>query len=122
MLEAVVLKTASNSLLTLMVLASYLWGGCLSCEKFFMAPANARHCCEAGKCKTSPAPRAQSDCKRLALELTPDPHSLVAAAVAFSVVTPLAAPVLVPDPWVETAYLSVKSPPDLPILHASLLI
>lgn len=115
-------KTAANSLLTLVLLASYLWGGCVSCEQYFMLPS-ARHCCEAGKCKTPKVPtQQQKDCERLALNHVPEAHSH--SEISAALATTPALFVLAPAPvrWLPAADFVIPSPPDLPVLHASLLI
>jgi len=48
------------------LLATMLWGGCLSCAQYFMFPAlTAKHCCmPSGECKKTPAkPSAPEECK-----------------------------------------------------------
>ena len=64
------LRQAANLLLALMVVATQMWGGCVSCEQFFMFPVAHRSCCnEAGKCQR-PAKQnpksAKQDCNLLA--------------------------------------------------------
>ncbi|HCC57585.1 MAG TPA: hypothetical protein DEQ47_10025 [Solibacterales bacterium] len=114
-------KTAANSLLTLVLLASYLWGGCVSCEQYFMLPS-ARHCCEAGKCKTPSAPRQQKNCERLALNHVPEAHSHSEIAAAFAATPARVTLVLLPVRWIDVTQVPSPSPRDLLILNASLLI
>lgn len=49
-----------NTVCSFLVLATYLWGGCVSCEQFFMVPGAKDDCCKHGKCKQS----SQSDQKK----------------------------------------------------------
>jgi hypothetical protein len=109
----------------LLLLASYLWGGCVSCEQFFMLPGAENHCCKTGKCdrpgqsKTAPA---RQDCQRMPLDQVPGAHPHFETAI-------VAAGPILPAP-VENAPadhsgLSISpavSPPDLPILNSSLLV
>ena len=38
--ERTVQRILSNSFCSLVLLVSYLWGGCVSCEQFFMLPGS----------------------------------------------------------------------------------
>ena len=112
-------RTVFNTLCTLLLLAGYLWGGCVSCEQFFMAPGSDGHCCQAGKCKR-PAQQTQQDCETMPLihVWALDSHSQIAVAFAdrpLQIVDAGYQPLNYFDP---VAY----SPPDLRILNASLLI
>ena len=54
------LKRFLHTLSLFLVLATYLWGGCVSCKQFFMLPGAADDCCQHGKCKrTSPESSSQ---------------------------------------------------------------
>jgi hypothetical protein len=59
-----------NSLLSLLLLLTFSWGGCVSCEQFFMFAGSQSCCAGDGHCKkTTPAKRTSSqDCKQLAFE------------------------------------------------------
>lgn len=45
------MRRCLHTLCSLLVLATYLWGGCVSCEQFFMVPGAADDCCKHGKCE-----------------------------------------------------------------------
>ena len=50
--ESSVLRAVSSSFLSLLLLVTLMWGGCISCPQFFMVPKAEKSCCdEAGKCK-----------------------------------------------------------------------
>src|SRR5215470_19481863 len=73
-----VLRSIASSLLSLVVVATFLWGGCVSCEQYFMFPGKHQPCCnKSGQCerpeKNSPKPEKQ-DCNRLPLQRTAMTH------------------------------------------------
>src|SRR5215510_2950234 len=73
-----VLRSIASSLLSLVVVATFLWGGCVSCEQYFMFPGKHQPCCtKSGQCerpgKTSPKPE-KVDCNRLPLQRTATTH------------------------------------------------
>ena len=124
------IRTIASSLLSLVVVATFLWGGCVSCEQYFMFPGKhqLRSCCnQSGRCERpgkNPSKPEKQDCNRLplnrgekahvmplpailpapiAIELQQPPSSVLLRASAFE------AP---PDP----------SPPDLQVINATFLI
>lgn len=100
---------------SLLVAATMMFGGCLSCENFFMSPLTKKSCCdESGKCKRT-APAEKKECKRVAYELAS--HS-----VALPVPEPVAA-IRFPEPqFAGTIAAPVLSAPDIPTQNCSLLI
>lgn len=85
------LRALISSVCSLLLLATTMWGGCVSCDQFFMWRSTASSCCSpSGHCKSKtrhskgvlsafhskapvktapPAkPQAQRDCKQLAFE------------------------------------------------------
>lgn len=126
-MKAEVLRSIANSVLSLFVVATFLWGGCISCEQYFMFPGKHQPCCnKSGQCerpgKNSPKPEKQ-DCNRLPFERTaiahdiPMPAALPANVAALELqlppaVTRLTASDVLVDP----------SPPDLQALNATFLI
>jgi hypothetical protein len=110
---------------TLVIAATYLWGGCVSCEQLFASKQPSTHCCQHDKCQRhseQPSPgNAQPDCDRTAVveSRAPDTPIQIADAAHHAPAQPLAAPPLrlfrPPDPL-------VVSTPGLPVLHSSLLI
>jgi hypothetical protein len=124
-----VLQALSSSTLSLLMVATLLWGGCISCPQFFMFPTTAKaekSCCQKkGQCerptKTAPA----KECKRMPLEA----QGFASADAQLAVVAVLPATIELapvsnrssesPHP---AAPLSEHSPPDLNVLHATFLI
>jgi len=119
-----VLRAISNTLTALLLMASYLWGGCISCEQFFMFPGAKGDCCERNKCKKAPkqsqpeSPR--QDCQMMPLEQASGLHLMGVAAANAAVHV---------DSGVQVFQIAERSldpiadsPPDLPILNASLLL
>jgi hypothetical protein len=111
--------------------ATLLWGGCLSCSQYFMFPsAGEKSCCNpAGEC--IPAPNSQSDrqpssqeCFIQPVELSGVPSTLEHASIVLSsaAILPVQSFHLAPLPLSglrETPqYSEAVSPPDLCLLHS----
>jgi len=93
---------ALRLVLVMLVTATFLWGGCQSCPRFFMFPwehnaSEKKHCCSQGKCdrtstqldgesKNGGQPSVAKVCKRINLELS----------------DPIPAPALEPIEWLDT--------------------
>jgi hypothetical protein len=125
--DDVVIRSIANSVLSLVVLATFLWGGCVSCEQYFMFPGKHQPCCnKSGQCerpgKTSPTPEKQ-DCNRLPFERTATLHVLPMPAILPASVAP-AAPQLshVLARLCAFEILFDPSPPDLQALNVTFLI
>jgi hypothetical protein len=123
-----VLRSVASTALSLMVAATFLWGGCVSCEQFFMFPGKKQPCCnKSGQCerpgKTSPQPEKQ-DCKRLPFDRAGSPQPIPVPAILPEPVLPEIAPAsLYASLRVESFELLLDpSPPDLQSLHATFLI
>ena len=118
------LRAVSRLFPTLLLLASYVWGGCISCEQFFMLPGSKSDCCDRNKCKKAPKqsksePR-QQDCQKMPLEQVLGAHSTGVALLSASIHTGADVPVLqISEPGMDPI---THSPPDLPVLNATLLI
>src|SRR5947207_15163931 len=108
----------------MLLMASYLWGGCISCEQFFMLPGAKSDCCDRNKCKKSPKQSkpesSRQDCQKMPLEQASGSH-LIGVAPASAAVHD--------DSGVQVFQIAKRSldpiadaPPDLPILNASLLL
>jgi len=118
-----VLRSIASSLLSLVVVATFLWGGCVSCEQYFMFPGKHQPCCnKSGQCerpgKDTPRPVKQ-DCNRLPLERTVRMHVPLPAAVQVPIAPPL-------EQFAASMFhrlaLEDPSPPDAQALHATFLI
>lgn len=121
------LKAIASSVLSLFVVATFLWGGCISCEQYFMFPGKRQPCCnKSGQCerpdKKSPKPEKQ-DCNRLPFDRTASAHVVpVLAALPASIapevfqLSPALMRAASPEPSIDA------SPPDLQALHVTFLI
>ena len=123
-----VLRSIASSVLSLLLVATFLWGGCVSCEQFFMFPGKQRQCCnKSGQCerpgKSSPKPETQ-DCNRLPLDRSGNVHVVPPPALLPAVITADIVQFCVPELLRVTAFevLLDPSPPDLQALNATFLI
>jgi len=122
-----VVRRIFNSELSLLVVATFIWGGCVSCEQFFMFPGTQQKCCnKSGQCerpgKSSPKPDVR-DCNRLALDRGGDLHvltppALLPAIIAVDDLRPTVA--FFPAEMFEA--LPDPSPPDRQALNSTFLI
>ena len=108
----------------MMMSLTLIWGGCVSCEQYFMVGGGARQCCAPnGHCKSKPGSpsRAEIKCSQIAAE-----QQQIAV-----VVVPQTQWMKAPVPVVaglDTDFLRRSpqpldtSPPDLFTLHSSYLI
>jgi hypothetical protein len=56
------MRTLANITLSIVLVATLLWGGCLSCSQYFMVPSSRAGCCNpAGHCGKIPQPQSK-DC------------------------------------------------------------
>jgi hypothetical protein len=133
-LELQVYGAFSNSCWSLLLVVSYLWGGCISCQQFFMLSGSKGHCCAAQRCK-NPAKKStdrtgsqttQQDCQTMPLERS-------SAAYSHSDLAARLAEISVPATnFIELALSHTRaaiefdptagSPPDIPVIDAALLI
>jgi hypothetical protein len=122
-----VLRLIASSVLSLFLVATFLWGGCVSCEQYFMFPVKHTPCCnKSGQCerpgKNSPKPEKQ-DCNRLPFERTGSAHVLPMPAILPATVAPAllqSAPILTRLTAPEV--LLDPSPPDVQALNVTFLI
>jgi hypothetical protein len=121
------LRGVASSLLALVIVATFLWGGCVSCEQFFMFPGVQRPCCDAaGKCqrplKQNPQSPAQ-DCN--VRPLAPGCAHISVPSLAVSPHA-LGLPTAIPEfrmrQWRVDEVAVDPSPPDLQSLYATFLI
>jgi hypothetical protein len=127
-------RAVLNTLCSLVVAASYLWGSCAACREF-AAKHEPAHCCQHDKCdrashdssKPGRTPAgAVTGCGQIPWSYAGTQDAALKIAQGFAASPPLPAdlamqpaggPRLQPSPRPITA-----SPPDLPILHTALLI
>lgn len=124
-----------NTLCSVLVLASYIWGGCVSCQEIIQSEKKTEDCCQHDKCKRSshsekePAPQPEdASCEKTewAIAATPDTRS---ASVNVAAEIDIRYPIAPADQFIRgnhaqllTYPLASASPPDLTVLHSSLLI
>ena len=117
-------RAFASSLFSLVLISTFLWGGCISCEQYFMW-AGAKSCCAPdGHCKTNGGPAKQlsnRECNLIAL----DHQKSINHHVDFEVIAvAIASPIRIVESfgrWHGTSPI-VASPPDLRVLHSTFLI
>jgi hypothetical protein len=112
-----------NALLSLLLLTTFVGGGCLSCEQYFMWPGAKSCCSPSGHCKTKTPPQSSKrECNQIAF----DHHK----SVDFHIDLPIIAMVKIEVPvrtvealegWHGVSPIE-PSPPDLQILNSTFLI
>jgi hypothetical protein len=119
-----VYRAFASSLLSLLLVLTLVWGGCLSCEQYFMW-SSTKGCCSAnGHCKTKSRSTSPSgrECKQIAFE---QQKSLQVQAdlpvIAVLPGQPFLPPVSVRDDRPSQDSID-PSPPDRQALHATFLI
>ena len=118
-------RALASSLLSLLLLATSAFGGCLSCEQYFMWPGVKSCCAPDGHCKTKTTPTNRAsvrECKRIAFDhqKSADHHVDLRVVAAVAVDIPMSAIELL-GRWHETNAIK-PSPPDLQVLHSIFLI
>lgn len=124
----------SNAILAALMVVTYLWGGCISCDQFFMLPQSKADCCHKGACekptKDDPAKSTSKSCEKMPLDhqRSANPHGSAANSLIH---LPSAEPPPFGGPlflaWrlnapPEEFQLVIGSPPDLRVLNSSFLI
>jgi|SRR5689334_3821476 hypothetical protein len=131
MLKETVLRAFTSSLLSLLLIATVTWGGCISCKQYFMLPG-AKDCCSGkGHCKSKPVKQNSAtetkqnsgpECKQIAF----GSQKSFALHVDFSATTDMRVGVPVPTAGILAPRADVSliepSPPDLQVLHSTFLI
>lgn len=126
-------RTPVHILSTLLLMVSYLWGGCISCEQFFMRPGKSGDCCKARRCdqsrghpvKSESVPKsAPRDCQIMPMnrvQATQEPSQPAAAWLNLAAAREANMPLPeYGDPRVTWAGHGISgSPPDLPLLNCS---
>lgn len=119
------LRAVSNLLLSGFMIATLLWGGCVSCSQFFMFPRASKGCCnKAGQCERPGSTAPKIDCKRLSLALQRlgDAHEVPPPTVVNAAVEIAPAPAVAFLFPVSDVLRVEHSPPDLHALHSTFLI
>ena len=117
-------RALANSILSLLLLTTLVWGGCISCEQYFMWPG-AKGCCSPnGHCKTkTPTPQNSGrECKQIAFDhqKSVDLH----IELPIIAVVKIDLPIRTVEAWERWhgANLIEPPPPDLQILNSTFLI
>jgi hypothetical protein len=122
-LKVAVRRAFASALLSLLLLTTLVWGGCISCDQYFMWPG-AKSCCSPdGHCKTKTSPESSKcDCTQIAFDQD--------KSLDFSIDLPVIAvvkielPTRAVDPlerWRGATSIE-PSPPDLQILNSTFLV
>ena len=112
--------------MSLVVLMSLLWGGCLSCAQYFMLPGIPAHdcCAPSGHCEKRSTPQSQSGCKIQAMSASKQslPDHAVILAVSVTPVAPIS--VVLRDLYTPATPVGFDPTPpgDLGLLHSVLRI
>ena len=118
-------RIIGNSLLSVLMVATLLWGGCVACPQFFMFPGIKKDCCKVGQCERSKPQKSSpsKQCNRMPLERT-GAAQLPCAEVPTRVVATidLSQPTVLYGPACDTIAAVEHSPPDLLALNATFLI
>jgi hypothetical protein len=122
--KAVVRRAFASSLLSLLLLTTLVWGGCISCEQYFMF-SGAKSCCSPdGHCKTKKPPTKQNPARECA-QIPFDHHKSIDHHIDLPFIG-AAVEIVVPVSAVESVWhgfsLVEPSPPDLQVLHSTFLI
>ena len=114
----------ASSPLSVLLLTTLVWGGCIACEQYFMWPGVKSCCSPNGHCKTKTPvrPNSNRECKQIAFDRQKclDLHvelptiAVVAGDLHFRTVEPF-------ERWHGTNPVE-PSPPDLQILNSIFLI
>jgi hypothetical protein len=120
-----VYRAFANSLLSLLMLATLVWGGCVSCDEYFMWPG-AKSCCSPnGHCKTkapSSPQKPNRECRQIAFDhqKTVD-HPIELPMIAIVKIDLLLRAIESVEHWPGVNPVE-PSPPDLQVLHSAFLI
>lgn len=117
-------RAFANSLLSLLMLTTLVWGGCISCEQYFMWPGAESCCSPNGHCKTKkPASGSSRDCKQIAFDHQKplDFHVDLPVVAATTTALPVVPALNTSEQWHGTSPAG-PSPPDLQIIHSTFLI
>ena len=125
-------RACFSSMLSALMTLTLLWGGCISCDQFFMFPQSKTDCCKKDVCekpsKHAPAKTNPTNCEKMALDLHGNGNArsdatakLILPAVELPALDGLILPVT-PCGHPPAFRPITGSPPDLSILNSSFLI
>ncbi|MBV8830489.1 MAG: hypothetical protein JO108_14785 [Acidobacteriaceae bacterium] len=117
-------RALSSSLLSVLLVMTLLWGGCISCEQYFMFGQSHGCCNPDGHCKRkAPVKNSRArDCNQIAFDHQKgiDPHFDLPVVAVERIALPVRKVELFPR-WRDALPLD-PSPPDLQVLHSIFLI
>jgi hypothetical protein len=123
--EVMVRRALTSSLLSLLLITTLLWGGCVSCEQYFMF-GGAKDCCAPdGHCKPKVPGQKTPDraCNQIAFDH--HRHADLSVCLPATVITQIIPVDFTPDHAARQLHASrppAPSPPDLQVLHSTFLI
>jgi hypothetical protein len=128
--EIRVLRRIASYGMAVVLVATLLWGGCLSCAQYFMFPSmGAKTCCTpSGECKDTPSkPFSQGECRIQPVALakapaTPDRVLILLPFAVLPALAPTSMATLRLDIREKARPANQASPPDLCLLHSILRI
>ena len=118
-------RAFASSLLSLLLLTTIAWGGCISCEQYYMFGGPKDCCSPDGHCKTKNSPAKQDtgrECNQISIEhhKSIDHHIELPPIAVVKIDVPLRAMERL-ERWHGVMPVD-PSPPDLQVLHSSFLI
>jgi hypothetical protein len=118
-------RAFANALLSLLLATTLVWGGCISCEQYFMWPGAKSCCSPGGHCKTSKIPGKQSPdrpCNQIAFDHQKSVDLHIDLPVVAIVRTELPLATFTAQALCRGCEPIDHSPPDLQLLHSTFLI
>jgi hypothetical protein len=124
-LDTVVRQAFANSLLSLLLLTTLVWGGCISCEQYFMFGGGKGCCGPDGHCNRKEPPSKQSS-TRQCNQIDFDQHKTIDHHIDLPVIVDFETTQLLWEiegfeRWDDVNSVT-PSPPDLQVLHSTFLI
>jgi hypothetical protein len=116
-------QRGANLLLSLLLVAMLLWGGCVACPQFFQSPVVKKSCCDpAGRCKrTKTDPSQEKPCQFQQLELQQKVKPPVPVVAVIHPVLPSPVASLELRELIRASEARLGSPPKAPHERQALL-
>jgi hypothetical protein len=117
-------RAISNLLLSALMMATLLWGGCVSCPQYFMFPSAKKDCCKSGHCERSKSQKSAPgrECNRMAFGVHGFVELHAELPTAVIPASDLVRPAILFSPAVMMPELVEHSPPELQVLNSLFLI
>jgi hypothetical protein len=117
-------RSGANLLLSLLLVTTFLWGGCIACPQFFQSPVVKRSCCDpTGHCKrtkTDPS-QQQKPCQFQQLKLEQKVKPPVPLVAVIHVILPSPTGSLELREFIRASEARLGSPPRSPHERQALL-